>query len=244
MLKIKYFLLIFLWAFVNIPNLLAFQYENTYMDRPIEQNHFDKNKWKETVKDIDYSADVGAAREKRKGQKRKQNKPTPSTSLWKAGEGFFTFMKLLVILGGVIIIALILARVIGAANEPKDKKINPTADIKNLNINEVAENIHDTNLNILIQKALDINNYSLAIRLYYLLIIKELSLKNHIKWKKDKTNGDYLNELKDTSFFQPFYQTTSIFERIWYGDINLQKTAYEHIEPQLKTLIQTIKREN
>ena len=56
-------------------------------------------------------------------------------------------------------------------------------------INEkIEENIHESDLDKFIKQAESEEKYNLAIRLYYLAIIKELSLGKLIKWKRNKTN--------------------------------------------------------
>lgn len=61
-----------------------------------------------------------------------------------------------------------------------------------------AENIETADINSLISNAEKDNNFRLAIRYYYLLILKNLSLKNYIKFEDDKTNSEYLNEVSAT----------------------------------------------
>lgn len=239
--------LLFACLFLSISSLHAFQYENDYLSSPVKEHEFDKKSWEKTVEDIDYSADIGAEQEKRKDQQLQQQKnnpssPPPTPPSWLPGEGFFTILKLLVIIGGIAIIAFLLYKIIGVASGPKDKKIAPTTTIKNLDMEKVAENIHETNLRDLIRQAVQAENYSLAMRLYYLLIIKELSIHNHIKWKKEKTNGDYLNELSGSKLFEAFYQVTAVFERIWYGEMILKKESYGQLEPKLIDLVKQIQK--
>ena len=46
------------------------------------------------------------------------------------------------------------------------------------------EHIYESDLDRFIREATEQGNYALAIRLYYLAIIKELSLNRTILWKK------------------------------------------------------------
>ena len=93
-----------------------------------------------------------------------------------------------------------------------------------------------------LRQALEKEDYGLAVRLYYLAILKELSLKKAIKWKKDKTNRDYQRELRQTKFAEAFSEVTYIFERAWYGRSQLRESDYKQIEPKFQRFIYALKR--
>jgi hypothetical protein len=73
--------------------------------------------------------------------------------------------------------------------------------------------------------------------LYYLAIVKELSSANAIEWKKDKTNMAYIREMRKNVLFEPFKHTTSVFERVWYGDSVLQESDFNMIQPVFQDLL-------
>ena len=74
-------------------------------------------------------------------------------------------------------------------------------------------------------------------RLYYLAVLKELSLKELIKWKKDKTNGEYLRELAGSRLFGTVQEVTLIFERVWYGKTAVQEEDFLQMEAKFKKAI-------
>ena len=93
----------------------------------------------------------------------------------------------------------------------------------------------------LLQQAIDRKEYSVATRLYYLLAIKTLSEKKLITWKKDKTNRNYLNELTGIDFKNQFRELTNIFERVWYGEVEIDAPVFEDIQGRFRTFVQSIK---
>lgn len=113
----------------------------------------------------------------------------------------------------------------------KAKKITKTTSF---DLEKIEENIHESDLDKFIKQAESEENYNLAIRLYYLAIIKELSLSKLIKWKKNKTNRSYLNELGSSPFRAGFKKATTIFERVWYGDGLLDQKDYLVLKPQFQ----------
>ena len=71
-------------------------------------------------------------------------------------------------------------------------------------------------------------------------MIKSLSDKELIKWKKDKTNRTYFNELTKTDLKDSFRELTNIFERVWYGEATITATIFQDIEGQFKQFIDKV----
>ena len=68
------------------------------------------------------------------------------------------------------------------------------------------------------------------------MVIKKLSEKEFIKWKKDKTNGQYARELRGTEYELPFRKLTRIFESLWYGQNTLNKQEYLLVDSDYKNM--------
>ena len=96
-------------------------------------------------------------------------------------------------------------------------------DFSEAALETLDERILETDLDRWLRQALEAGNYSAAVRIYYLAIIKALTLNEVIVWKKDKTNADYLRELRNHAFYLEFARSTRIFERVRYS--NLEETA-------------------
>lgn len=153
------------------------------------------------------------------------------------------FFKFLFITMVVIILAFIIANVVGAegwALAPSNKKFNSQSTTP-ITLANIEERIHESDLNKFIREALDKENYPMAIRLYYLAIIKELSLKNWIKWEKDKTNRDYTQELSTTNWHSNFRSATVIFEKVWYGKQELSGMDFKSsVQPKFQKMLKEI----
>ncbi|MGB0886789.1 MAG: DUF4129 domain-containing protein [Vicingaceae bacterium] len=98
------------------------------------------------------------------------------------------------------------------------------------------ENIHTINFDAQIEKAIAQKNYKEAIRLAYLKILKQLTDKDLISWKVDKTNLDYLKELSNSELKNEFQKTSELFEYIWYGEFELNKNSFNETIIAFKTL--------
>ncbi|MCB4809450.1 hypothetical protein LG651_14435 [Tamlana sp. 62-3] len=115
----------------------------------------------------------------------------------------------------------------------KHKKVNFSEDI-------TAENIESADIKSLIKNAENNNNFRLAIRYYYLLVLKQLSLKNFIKFEDDKTNSEYYNEILEKPFSDQFSYTSYLYTYIWYGEFPVNTAQYSKAKDNFETLLNTI----
>lgn len=115
----------------------------------------------------------------------------------------------------------------------KNKSINRYEDIN-------AENIEHADIHALIKNAENDGDYRLAIRYYYLLILKTLSLKNHIKFEDDKTNAEYLNEISGKPFSQGFSYVSYLYNYIWYGKFSIEEGQYQKAKDNFTTLLNQV----
>lgn len=93
----------------------------------------------------------------------------------------------------------------------------------------ITEDIFAINYQKEIDKAAAQGNYRLAIRLLFLRLLKNMSEKNIIRYKQDKTNLDYLLELQPTAYYNNFFRVTRNYEYSWYGLFPVSEDAYQVI---------------
>lgn len=96
---------------------------------------------------------------------------------------------------------------------------------------EEHEDIFSIQYKDAIQKAVQHKNYRQAIRLHYLQLLKTLSDKKIINYRPDKTNFDYLMQLRPTTYYNDFFAATRNYEYSWYGLFEISPEMYEKIEP-------------
>lgn len=94
---------------------------------------------------------------------------------------------------------------------------------------EIPEDIFAINYQKEIDKAAAQGNYRLAVRLMFLRLLKNLSEKNIIQYKQDRTNLDYLMQLHPTKYYRSFFRLTRHFEYSWYGHFEVEEGAYRII---------------
>jgi hypothetical protein len=239
------FLIVFILSSLSIPgNAQEVLPRDEYFNKKIEPRSFDKAKWKSLTKDFSYEED-GAVKESSthrkanttgEGEEEEEEAPVGKMSPFWAAVFKWTIVGL-----AISIFAVLLYNVLGSGSvfKPKGKKITTKKDT--FSIETIEANIHESNLDQHIHEALQQNNYTLAIRLYYLAVIKELSLNKLIKWKRDKTNRDYLREMRPTALFTPYQDTTRIFERVFYGNATIQEQDFVLLKPRFVDLLNKIR---
>lgn len=99
------------------------------------------------------------------------------------------------------------------------------------------EDIREMDIEALLQKALENKQFRLAIRLYYLKLLKQLTEQDIIDWQLHKTNRDYLYEMRTHSQYQPFRRLTQLYEYVWYGNFSLDTSTFKGIEGDFMQLI-------
>lgn len=90
----------------------------------------------------------------------------------------------------------------------------------------VEENIHTIDFNSIIKNATSQKDYRVAVRYYYLWLLKTLSDKNIIEWDIEKTNSDYLREISNSELKKEFRFLSYIYEYSWYGEFELNEEDF------------------
>ena len=99
------------------------------------------------------------------------------------------------------------------------------------------ENIHSIDFKVIINKALHDKNYRLAVRYYYMWLLKSLTDKGEIEWDIEKTNGDYYREIKSESLKQDFQFLSYVYEYSWYGEFEISDSDFSKTETAFLKLI-------
>lgn len=98
----------------------------------------------------------------------------------------------------------------------------------------LEEDIHAMDFADLIAKAEAQGQLRRAIRLQYLLALRELSERDLITWQEAKTNQEYVLELRRAELRPAFRQLTRLFEYVWYGDFPLSNAQYYRYAEQFQ----------
>lgn len=95
-----------------------------------------------------------------------------------------------------------------------------------LGIEEEIHDIHALDFPALIAAALKAEDYRSAVRYHYLELLGKLSQRERIDWRPEKTNGEYLVELRGTRLSDPMRSLTHFFDYVWYGEFEIGEREY------------------
>ncbi|MDG5492961.1 DUF4129 domain-containing protein [Psychroserpens sp. SPM9] len=115
-----------------------------------------------------------------------------------------------------------------------DKNIIPVTDIEN--------NIYETDFKSLISQAEAENNYRLAIRYYYLWLLKTLSEAEIIDYDVEKTNSDYYLEIESQATKEEFSYTSYLYNYIWYGEFDIDSLQFNKGKQAFTQFLNSIKK--
>ena len=109
-----------------------------------------------------------------------------------------------------------------------DKSIIPVTDIES--------NIYEADFKSLIASAERDNNYRLAVRYYYLLLLKNLSQAGIIEYDVEKTNSDYHYEINSEALKKEFSYTS-----IWYGEFDIDISQFQKAKTAFNQFLDSVK---
>ncbi len=112
---------------------------------------------------------------------------------------------------------------------------------KIISYDDIERNLKHVDFEKLIASTLKTGNQRLAIRYYYLWLLKKMSEKNIIDWNPEKTNSDYLYEIKNDSLKTDFQYASYLYNYIWYGEFEINDTNFLSIKKTFETTLQSIK---
>ncbi|MBX2921272.1 MAG: hypothetical protein KF746_03695 [Chitinophagaceae bacterium] len=98
------------------------------------------------------------------------------------------------------------------------------------------DNIFTADLQSAIENAEKKEDYRLAIRLSYLLLLKKFSEEDLIKYKDDTTNMEYLQQVYTQPFYREFFTVTRNYEYAWYGEMPVTRPVYDRVQADFTNL--------
>lgn len=114
-----------------------------------------------------------------------------------------------------------------------DKSIIPVTDIES--------NIYEADFKSLIASAERDNNYRLAVRYYYLLLLKNLSQAGIIEYDVEKTNSDYHYEINSEALKKEFSYTSYLYNYIWYGEFDIDNNQFQKAKTAFNQFLDSVK---
>lgn len=204
----------------------SFEVDSMFNDEEPEEEvpmrQLDSVEWKKLSDQIDYSGDKFPA------DRKLSDKDLPKGPSWNLSSDWVKY-----VLFGLIAVFLVFMLFRGFYRGKGELE----QEEEDLDVHILSEEkLLELNLEDLLKKAVQEGDFKMAFRLHYLLLIKILKERKYIRWQKEKTNYEYLRELRDTFAYTPFRKITAMYEMIWYGDRPVNEDIYRYFSVEMNTL--------
>ncbi len=114
------------------------------------------------------------------------------------------------------------------------------SDANLIRYDEIEKNLHLVDFEKLIKDSIKSGEHRLSIRYYYLFLLKKMSEKELIEWDAEKTNSDYIYEIKSASLKANFEYLSYLYNYIWYGEFEVTLPEFEKAKKAFDTTLQSI----
>jgi len=208
-------------------------YSKDYAASKIAVRRFDTAEWRKLTQNLDY-----------KESPQKKFEPPKKYKPFTFSEDFKSFVRLfmwLALISGLVALVWLVVSRRGFKNLfNKNNRIGSEEQIVDYHAID-EEEITNNDFPTLIKAALRDKNYIMALRLNYLYTLKSLEEAELIRWKRDKTNGNYVRELAISPEFQsPFKILTREFEFYFYGKFPFEENQYNNVANAFNNFIEKV----
>ena len=210
------------WSFCLL-FLFALLAMNLRAQEELKPAHGDEARWEEAKKGRDYQEIAGP-----------KNEPKDLPDVPKMN---FEWVKYVLIILLILVVIFLLVKLLSRNANNKVLQADRIVEA----IDKADENLAASDLEKLLKQALDAKEFRSAIRVRYLMILKDLDSQQMIKHRKDKTNMAYVMELDNSPSQAPFLRLTRVFEFVWYGDKQVTQGHYSELEPFFLSFAENLK---
>lgn len=198
----------------------------------VDGKALDSVTWRNLTKDLTYGDTLD--------HKKEPDEKTEPSEPWQFPGFSINSTLTKYVLFALVIAALVylLYRLIGSAIFAANNKIVKRKEAT-FEILHDDEQMMQKDLNSLLAEALQQKDFKTAIRILFIQSLQDLQAYEWIKWKKEKTNRDYLNELMHRDAFVPFGSMVLLYEKAWYSEsIATQEDweAFHTFKQQIKSI--------
>ncbi len=146
-------------------------------------------------------------------------------------------LKTIAILVVIFVVYLIVKAIL---NKEGQWIFGKNANKKIVSVDEIERNLHETDFEKLVKETLLAGQKRISIRYFYLWLLKRMSEKGIIEWDIEKTNSDYLYEIKNDTLREEFAYLSYLYNYIWYGEFDLEESTFEKAKIAFEKTIRSL----
>jgi hypothetical protein len=204
--------------------------EKEYCGEEITVRQVKEQDWKSVTSGVNFT-------EKQEVEKKEKPADMPNIDLSPPPSVNFQGISqiLLFILVAVILVFLIYRIATGGFALNNQAVGNLAEETANL-----EERLRESDVDKYLREALARGEYRLAVRFYFLRVLKAMIENNHTEWKKEKTNRLYLSDVRERPYHKQLRDAIHIYERVWFGQTEFSKEDFERVQPDFQNLLKLI----
>lgn len=150
------------------------------------------------------------------------------------------FVAILFRIIAVLVVIILICFIARALTKQEGRWIfGKNANKKTLFYSDAEKNIHLLDFEKLIKESIEAGERRIAIRYYYLWLLKVMAQNNYIEWDIEKTNSDYLYELYNPAHKEEFTYLSYLYNYIWYGEFEIDDAKFRKTENRFKKALKT-----
>jgi len=111
----------------------------------------------------------------------------------------------------------------------EDKSANHLLTESNLD-----DRFYQMDLDAMLKKSIDKQDWAMAIRIRFLIVLKLMIDQKQIYWHRDLTNRQIAWQIKHKQNRNDFYKLTGFFEQAWYGNVPVSAAYYQEVSPMFE----------
>lgn len=141
----------------------------------------------------------------------------------------------------ILLILLVIYLIVKAILNKEGTWIFGSKSDRNLiRYDEIEKNLHLVDFEKLIKDSINSGEHRLSIRYYYLFLLKKMSEKQIIEWDVEKTNSDYIYEIKSAELRARFEYLSYLYNYMWYGEFAVSIEEFEKAKKAFDTTLKSI----
>jgi len=180
---------------------------STYGQSKISVNDISDEEWKAIITDQDYSEDYPEEELEEEEEEEEDTASAGDSAIWR--------WLLICLIAGVFVYLIVKLTQDRAATNLK------VEDLDVATLDKAEEHLHESDLEGLLQRAIDSKDYRSALRLRYLIVLRQLDANKWIEHLPAKTSLSYIIEMDGREQQATFRELSRIFDYVWYAEVDV-----------------------
>jgi hypothetical protein len=140
------------------------------------------------------------------------------------------FFKYGILIFITLVLLIVLYKLFGKEMFLNDMETDKTS-AHLLTESDLDDRFFEMDLTLMLKNAIAKNNWTMALRIRFLMVLKMLIDKRQVYWHRDLTNKQISWQIKPQKSRDEFNVLVGLFEKVWYGDLLIDSAEYMKVAP-------------